>query len=87
MIGPPNEAWVDVNSVATYALIDMGVKIATIVHSSVRQLQLVHNLNEVIWVEGTGDFIVPYLGYAEVNLQIPQFPQYEMIFILVIPDS
>ena len=32
--------------------------------------------------------MVLYSGYVEVNLQIPQFPQYEeMILMLVISDS
>ena len=79
----------EVNSVTNYTLIDMGTQITIIVHSFIRQLQLeVRDLNEVIQVEGTGGFVVPYLGYIEVNLQIPQFPQYkEMILMLVIPDS
>ena len=37
---------------------------------------------------GTRGFMVPYSGYLEVNLWIPQFLQYEeMILILVIPNS
>ena len=76
LIGPPNEAPVEINGVATYAPIDLGKQITTIVHSFIRQLQLeVDDLNEVIWVDGTGSFMVPYSGYMEVNLQIPQFPQ------------
>ena len=59
----------EVNGVATYALIDMRTQITTTGYSFVRQLQLeVHDLNEVIWVEWTGGFTVPYLGYVEVNL-------------------
>ena len=70
-------------------LIDMGVQTTTIAHNFIRQLQLeVHYLNEVIQVEGTMGFMVPYLGYVEVNLQIPQLPQYgATILMLVIPDS
>ena len=75
LIGPPNEAWVEVKSVATYAPIDTGVQITTIAHSFIRQLQLeVHDLNEVIQVEGAEAFMVPYSGYIEVNLWILQFP-------------
>ena len=67
----------------------MGAQITTIAYIFARQLQLeVHDLNEVIQVEGTGGFRVPYSRYVEVNLQIPQFPQYEeMILMLVILDS
>ena len=79
----------EVNRVATYALIDMGPQITTIVYHFIRQLQVeVHDLKKVIRVEGTGGFTVPYLGYIEVNLQIPQFPQYEEPnLMLVILDS
>ena len=78
LIGPPNKVQVEVNGVTTYALIDARVQITTIVYSFVRQLQLeIHDLNEVIRVEEAGGFTVPYSGYFEVNLRIPQFPQYE----------
>ena len=53
-------------------LIDMGAQIITIAHSFIRQLQLeVHDLNEVIWVEG---FTVPYLGYVELICGSHSFP-------------
>ena len=75
LIGCHNEAWVEVNGVSTHTLIDRGGQMTTMAHGFIRQLQLeVHNLNEVIWVEGTGDFTVPYSVYLEVNLWIPQFP-------------
>ena len=39
-------------------------------------------------MEGTGRLTASYLEYVEVNLRIPQFPQYgETILMLVIPDS
>ena len=49
LIGPPNEARVEVNGVSTYAFFDMGVQITMITHSFIRQLQLeIHDLNKVI---------------------------------------
>ena len=89
LIGPPNEAKVEVNGVATYTLIDIGSQITMITCSFVRQLQLnVHDFNEVTQVDGTWGLTVPYLGYVEINLRIPQFPQYEETFLmLVILDS
>ena len=73
LIGPSNGAQVEVNGVTTYTLIDMRAHITMIAYSFVRQLQLeIHNLNEVICVEGTGGFMVPYSGYIEVNLRRPQ---------------
>ena len=66
----------------------MGAQITTIAHSFIRQLQLeIHDLNEMIWVVVTGGFMVPYSGYVEVNLWIPQFPQCGMVLMLVILDS
>ena len=59
----------EVNGVITCPLIVTGAQITTIAYSFIRQLQLeVHNLNEVICVEGTRVFMVLYLGYVEVNL-------------------
>ena len=53
LIGP-NEAWVEVNCVATYAVIDTSAQITTITYSFVTQLQLeVQDLNQVICLEGT----------------------------------
>ena len=89
LIGPPNEAMVEVNGITTYAIIDTGAQITMIAYSFVRQLKLeIHDLNEVIQVEGTGEFMVLYLRYIEVNLRRQQFPQYEVtILMLVIPDN
>ena len=79
----------EVNGVTTYTLTDTGAQITTTAHSFVWQLKLeVHDLNEVIWLEGTRGFTVLYLGYIGVNLWIPQFLQYEeTILMLVILDS
>ena len=58
LIGPPNEAKVEVKGVATCTLIDIGAQITMITCSFVRQLQLnVHDFNEVIQVDGTGGML------------------------------
>ena len=32
----------------------------------------IHPLGNLVKIEGTGEFEVPYIGYAEVNIYIPQ---------------
>ena len=33
-------------------------------------------MDKFLYLEGTGEFSVPYSGYIEVNVKIPQFSQY-----------
>ena len=79
----------EVNGVTIYTLIDMGAQITIISPSFTRQLQL--RVSSFDWgnpCRGDRGFTILYSRYVEVNLGIPQLPQYEeMILMLVIPDS
>ena len=47
-----------------------------------------HPLDRLLELEGTGGSAIPYLGYVEVNLQIPGIKGYnEDILLLVIPST
>ena len=48
----------------------------------------VHPLDRLLKLEGTGGATIPYLGYVEVNLQIPGIRGYnEDVMHLVIPTT
>ena len=71
------------------ALIDSGAQISTITIKFVVQLGLnIHQLDRILQFETTGGADIPYTGYVEVNLKIPEIKAfYEDMFMLVIEDS
>ena len=68
------------------ALIDSGAQLSSICSGFCELLTLeVHPLGRQLELEGTGGSAIPYLGYIEVNLQIPGIKGYnEDILLLVI---
>ena len=68
------------------ALIDSGALVSSINPGFCKLLTLkVHPLGWLLELEGTGGSGIPYLGYIEVNLQIPGIKGYnEDILLLVI---
>ena len=68
------------------ALIDSGVQVSSISCGYCDLLALmVHPLGRLLALEGTGGSAIPYLGYIEVNLQIPVIKGYnEDVLLLVI---
>ena len=69
------------------AVIDLGDQASSISSGFCNLLALeVHPLGRLLELEGTGGSISPYLGYVEINLQIPGMKSYnEDIPLLVIP--
>ena len=54
------------------ALIDSGAQVSSIISQFCRDLALqIQPLGQFLEVEGTGGSAIPYLGFVEVNLQIP----------------
>ena len=48
----------------------------------------VHKLNKLLRIEGTGGGKVPYRGYVETLLKIPEIPDFkEYVLMLVIENS
>ena len=73
LIGPPNEAPVVVEGLPITGLIDSGANMSAITRSFAKELQLkVHKLNKLLDIEGRGGAEVPYHGYVELRLKIPQ---------------
>ena len=85
LVGWLNEAPVIVDGQKVTALIDSGAQVSSISSGFCDLLALeVHPWGRLL--EGTGGSIIPYLGYVEVNLQIPGIKSYkEDVPLLVIP--
>ena len=71
------------------ALIDSGAQISNIMIELVKQLGLkIHQLNRILKFETTGGGDIPYMGYVETNLKIPEIKAFdEDIVMLVIENS
>ena len=62
---------------------------SAITQSFVKELQLeVKKLDKLLDIEGTGGSLVPYYGYVELRLKIPQIKKFDLdVLMLVIDDS
>ena len=55
------------------AFVDSGSMVSQITHSLVKALKLpIKQLQTLIPLEGSGGITVPYLGYVEATLKIPE---------------
>ena len=73
LIGPANEAIIIVEGQRFLTLIDSGAQLSTMLESLVQALKLpVHKLNTLIEAEASGGGIIPYVGYIEARLTIPE---------------
>ena len=60
------------------ALIDCGAQISTITIEFVKQLGLkIHQLDRIIKFETTHEGDIPYMGYVETNLKIPEVKAFD----------
>ena len=69
------------------ALIDSGAQVSSVSSQFCEELALEFQLlGQLLKLEGTGSSTIPYLGFMEVNLQIPGIQHYnEDALLLVIP--
>ena len=69
------------------ALIDLGAQVSLISSGFCDLLALeVHPLGRLLELDDMGGSVIPYLGYEEVNLQIPGIKSYNQdVPLLVIP--
>ena len=69
------------------ALVDFGVQVLTISAQLCEELGLeIQPLGWLLELEGTGGAAIPYLGFVEVNLQIPGIRRYNKdVLLLAIP--
>ena len=78
-----------VEGIPITGLIDSGANMSAITRSFVKELQLeVKKLDKLLDIEGTGGSLVPYYGYVELRLKIPQIKKFDLdVLMLVIDDS
>ena len=68
-------------------LIDSGAQVSSVSSQFCEELALeIQPLGQLLELERTGSTAIPYLGFVEVNLQIPGIQHYnEDVLLLVIP--
>ena len=77
LVGCANEAPVVVDGREVTALVDLGAQVSTISARLCEELDLeIQPLGRLLELEGTGGAAIPYLGFVEVNLQIPGVRRY-----------
>ena len=86
-VGHANEALVVVDGCKVAALVDLGAQVSNISAQLCEELGLeIQPLGWLLELEGTGGAAIPYLGFVEVNLQIPGIRAYnEDVLLLAIP--
>ena len=89
LIGEANESMIQVNDCLVKALIDSGAQVSTMARGLAKMMNLkIHKLRKILKIEGTGGGDVPYDGYVEVELQLPQIKHFqEKVLMLVVNDS
>ena len=70
-------------------LLDSGAQMSTITISQAKKMGLkIQNLESLLDIEGGGGIAILYIGYVEVNLQIPEIRNYnEDALMMVMNDS
>ena len=89
LIGEPNETSVIVENQTVKGLIDSGAQISSISDKFAKELNLkIKKLEILLDLQPTGGGQVPYDGYVEVRLQIPNVQAFDLdVLMLVIPES
>ena len=89
LIGKINETKVCIDDVECLALVDSGAQMSTINLWLAKKLDLpIKHCNDFLELEATGRGDIPYYGYVEVNLKIPEIPELdEDILMFVIENS
>ena len=87
LVGHSNEVPVVIDGQEVTALIDLGAQVSSISTQFCKDLALpIQPLGQLLELEDTGGAAIPYLGFVEVNLQIPGIRNYnEDVLLLVIP--
>ena len=90
LVGPANEVKVEVEGQYCTALLDTGSMVSTISEEFYRD-QLSHieqrPLQDILQIEGAGGHTVPYSGYIEVNIRIPETDDDQIALLLVVPST
>ena len=89
LIGEVNETTVIVEGQEARALIDFGSQLSAISLAWVKKLNLKpQQLQSILQIEGSGGLDVPYLGYMDTCLRIPEIKAFDNdVLLLIVPDS
>ena len=87
LLGHSNKVPVVRDGQEVTALIDLGAQVLSISIRFCKDLVLpIQPLGWLLELDGTGEAAIPYLGFVEVNLQIPGIRNYNKdVLLLVIP--
>ena len=88
-LGQANESKVIVEGQETQVLLDSGSQLSAISWTWVKRLKLEpKQLQSILWIEGSGGLKVPYLGYVEVCLEIPEVKAFNQdVLLLIVPNN
>ena len=88
LVGEVNETTVIVEGQEARALIDSGSQISVISLAWVKLNLKPQQLWSILQTEGSGGSEVPYLGYVETHLRIPEIKAFDNdVLLLIVPDS
>ena len=89
LVGEANETKVTIKDKKARALIDSGSQLSAISLAWVKKLKLEpRQLQSILKIEGSGGLDVPYQGYVETCLGIPEIKAFDSdVLLLIVPDS
>ena len=89
LIGEVNESIVMVEGQEPRALLDSGPQLSAISLEWVKKLKLKpQQLQSILQIEGSGGLEVPYQGYVEACLKMPEIKAFDLkALLLIVPDS
>ena len=89
LVGEANESIVIVEGQEARALLGSGFQLSAISLEWVKKLKLnPKQLHSILQIEGSGGLEVPYLGYVEAHLEIPETEAFDLdVLLLIVPDS
>ena len=85
LMGWSNKVPIIVDGWVVIVLIESGVQVSSVSSGFCEQMALkIHPLDRPLELEDTGELVIPYLDYVNVNLQIPGIRGYSDILLLFI---
>ena len=88
LTGKVNETQILVYDVECVTLVDSGAHLSTITIDFLKQLGLkIHQLDRILGFEATGGGGIPYMGYIEVNLKIPEIKEFDEDVLMLVTED